>query len=115
MHCCPELSNYFTGLRFVGKTSPEKPFDVFGYSLPECPRDSLPVLPCQYPVVPPCSRNSFFERAHPVNHDKPTAAKFASAAELTLADVDRTIRANTELSETRKRDLLSAPLVPKLT
>ena len=40
---------------------------------------------------------------------KPTGANFISAAELTLADVDRAIRANTELSEMRKRDLLSAP------
>jgi hypothetical protein len=43
-----------------------------------------------------------------VKHDKPTGASFVAATELTLADVDLAIRGSTELSETRKRDLLSA-------
>jgi integrase len=43
-----------------------------------------------------------------VKHDKPTGTNFLSAAELTLADVDRTIRARSDLAQTRMRDLLSA-------
>jgi hypothetical protein len=45
MFPCPELLISVNDLAVVGKTSPEKPFHVFGYSLPECPPDWLAVLP----------------------------------------------------------------------
>jgi hypothetical protein len=56
MHPRPELSSCVKVLEAVGKTSPEKPFHVFGYSVPECPPDSSPVPLCPPPAQQPCSR-----------------------------------------------------------
>ena len=53
MYPRPELSSSVNALEAVGKTSPEKPFHVFGYSLPECPCDSSPVSLRPPPALQP--------------------------------------------------------------
>ena len=53
MYTRPQLSSVAKGLEAIGKTSPEKPFHVFWYSVPECPRDSSPVCLCPPPAQQP--------------------------------------------------------------